>query len=64
MLNNAMYATFEHNGTIKEHFIGIVPLSKLVGASLSAPNVFQVIQDFFRSIDISFPVWYHQRKFW
>ena len=28
----AFYATFEHHGTVKEHFIGVIALSKLVGS--------------------------------
>ena len=35
----AIYATFEHAGKIKEHFIGILPVSKLVGTTLSAQNI-------------------------
>ena len=48
----AIYATFEHGGTVKEHFIGLLPLSKLVGTCLSAPNVFKVIEDFFQGINV------------
>ena len=48
----AVYATFEHGGAVKEHFIGLLPLSKLVGTSLSAPNVFKVIENFFVSINV------------
>jgi hypothetical protein len=48
----AIYASFEHFGLVKEHFIGLLPLSKLVGTSLSAKNLFKVIEDFFVSIDV------------
>ena len=34
----AVYGSFEHNG-VAEHFIGIYPISKVVGTSLSAENM-------------------------
>ena len=42
----AVYATFEHNKT-KEYFIGIYPVSKVVGASLSAPNIMKSLEQYF-----------------
>ena len=42
----AVYATFEHNKT-KEYFIDIYPVSKVVGASLSAPNIMKSLEQYF-----------------
>ena len=49
----AIYATFENQGIIKEHFIGLIPMSKLVGSTLSAENIFRVLQTFFENIKVS-----------
>ena len=49
----AVYATFENQGIIKEHFIGLIPMSKLVGSTLSAENIFRVLQTFFENIKVS-----------
>ena len=48
----AVYATFENQGIIKEHFIGLIPMSKLVGSTLSAENIFRVLQTFFENIKV------------
>ena len=48
----AVYATFENQGIIKEHFIGLIPMSKLVGSTLSAGNIFRVLQTFFENIKV------------
>ena len=37
----AMHATFIMNGEIKEHFIGLIPISKVVGTQImSAGEIF------------------------
>ena len=48
----AVYATFENQGIIKEHFIGLIPMSKLVGSTLSAENIFRVLQTFVENIKV------------
>ena len=40
----AIYASFKHNGKISEHYVGILPLSKLVGTHLSAANILRALQ--------------------
>ena len=49
----AIYATFNHQGTIKEHYVGIIPISKLVGNELSAPNVMRALIKLFDDINVS-----------
>ena len=46
------YATFNYQGTIKEHYVGIIPISKLVGTELSAPNIMKALTKFFDKINI------------
>ena len=54
----AIYATFNYQGTIKEHYVGIIPISKLVGTELSAPNIMKALNKFFDEINIFvFPAW-------
>ena len=48
----AMYATFNYQGTVKEHCVGIIPISKLVGTELSAPNIMKALIKFFDEINI------------
>ena len=50
----SVYATFCVNNIVSEHFIGLIPISKEVGASLSAPNIMAVLENFFlkRSIPL------------
>ena len=50
----AAYATFEHNSVIAEHFVGIYPLSKVVGTSLSAANIMKSLEEYFQdqSVDL------------
>ena len=40
----AIYASFEHNGKISEHYIRILLLSKLVRMHLSAANILKALQ--------------------
>ena len=40
----AIYASFEHNGKISEHYVGILLLSKLFGTHLSAANILKALQ--------------------
>ena len=44
----AVYATFEHNGVIVEHFVGIYPIVKVVGKSLSAANIKKYLEEYFQ----------------
>ena len=48
----AIYATFNYQGTIKEHYEGIIPMSKLVGTKLSAPNIMKALIKFFDKINV------------
>ena len=48
----AIYATFSYQSTIKEHYLGIIPISKLVGTELSAPNIMKTLIKFFDKIKI------------
>ena len=47
-----IYATFNYQGTIKEHYTGIIPISKLVGTELSAPNIMKALIKFFDEINV------------
>ena len=49
-----MYVTFCVNNIVSEHFIGLIPISKEVGASLSALNIMAALENFFskRSIPL------------
>lgn len=44
--------TFVHAGKIREHFIGILPVSKLVGTTLSARNIEKVLVEFFENMEV------------
>jgi hypothetical protein len=50
----SVYATFCINNIVSEHFIGLIPISKEVGALLTAPNIMAAIEKFFlkRSIPL------------
>ena len=41
-----IYATFEHEGKIHKHFIGILPLSQMVGMALFAENIMKVLVEY------------------
>ena len=47
----AIYATFKHNGTIREHFVGITLISKLVESTLSAKNILSALENYLQSLD-------------
>ena len=49
----AIYATFLRNQSISEHFIGLIPISKEVGAHLSAVNIISALENFFIKNDIN-----------
>ena len=49
-----IYATFKHNGTIGEHFEGIIPISKLAESTLSAKTILSALENYLQSLDISF----------
>ena len=40
----AIYASFEYNGKISEHYVGILLLSKLVRMHLNAANILKALQ--------------------
>ena len=43
----AIYATFLRNHSISEHFIGLIPINKEVGAHLSAVNIILALANSF-----------------
>ena len=47
-----IYATFNDQGTIKEHCVGIIRISKLVGIELTAPNIMKALIKFFHDINL------------
>ena len=49
----AVYGSFEHNGRVAEHFIGIYTISKVVGTSLSAENIMASLGKFFIDLSIN-----------
>ena len=42
----AIYATFLRNQSISKHFIGLIPISKEVGAHLSTVNIMSTLENF------------------
>ena len=48
----AIYISFKHNGKISEHYVGILPLSKLVGTDLSAANILKALQSYLEMQEI------------
>ena len=50
----AIYANFNHNGKISEHFVGLIPISKVVGTHLSAANVLSAFESYFKKLEIPF----------
>ena len=49
----AIYATFLRNQPISEHFIGLIPISKEVGAHLSAVNIMSALENVFVKNEIN-----------
>ena len=47
-----IYTTFNYQGTIKEHYVGIIPISKLVGTKLSSPNIMKALIKFVDKINV------------
>ena len=43
----ATYTPFEHEGKIREQFIGILPFSQMVGTTLSAEIIIKVLVEYF-----------------
>ena len=64
----AIYASFEHNGKISEHYIRILWLSKLVGTHLKAANIFNLLLGLkskkYLLINCRFFMMDNQCKFW
>ena len=48
----AIYTTFNNQGIIKEHYVEIIPISKLVGTELNAPNIMKALIKFFAEINV------------
>ena len=50
----AVYAIFEHNDVISEHFVGFYPVSKVVGTSFCAANIMKSLEEYFQdqSVDL------------
>ena len=44
----------EHNKVVLIYFIGIIPLSKIPGTTLLAPDVLKALQEFFGNINAPF----------
>ena len=49
----AIYATYLRNQSVSEHFIGLIPISKKVGAHLSAVNIMSALEYFFVKNEIN-----------
>ena len=49
----AIYVTFKHNGTIGEHFVVIIQISKLVESTLSTKSILSPLENYLESLDIS-----------
>ena len=47
-----IYVAFNHQGTIKEYYVEIIPISKIVGGELSAPNIMKALIKFFDEINV------------
>ena len=47
----AIYATFNYQGTIKEH-VGTIPISKLVATELSVRNIMKALIKLFDEINV------------
>ena len=48
-----LYATFILYREVKEHFIGLIPISKVVGTHLSAINIMPALESFLMLILVS-----------
>ena len=53
---SAIYVTFEHEGKICKHFIGILPLSQVVGTTLSAENIMKVLVEYFEQLKCPYQI--------
>ena len=51
----AIYPTLNYQGTIKEHYVEMISVRKLVRTELSAPNTMEALMKFFDKIDVSLP---------
>ena len=56
----AIYTIFKHNGRIGKHFVGIIPISKLVQSisklvqsTLSPKNILSALENYLQSLNIS-----------
>ena len=46
------YATFIMNGEVKQYFIGLIPISKVVGTQIFAVNIISALENVFKDLDI------------
>ena len=49
----ALYATFIMNGEVTEHFIGLIPISKVAATHMSTVNNMSALEKFFKDLDIT-----------
>ena len=49
----AIYATFKHNGSFSEHYVGIMPISQLVQTHLSAANILEAMKIYLEGLNVS-----------
>ena len=47
-----IYATFLQDTVVKEHFVDLIPVSKVVGTHLPAVNIMGALERFFKDLDI------------
>ena len=45
-------ATFNHNNKISEHFVRLIPISKVIGMHLSAANILVAFEHYFEKLEI------------
>ena len=46
------YATFIMNGEVKQYFIGLIPISKVIGTQIFAVNIISALENVFKDLDI------------
>ena len=47
-----IYTTFLQDTVVKEHFVGLIPASKVAGMHLSAVNIMGALERFSKDLDI------------
>ena len=46
-----IFAMFLQDTVVKEHFVGLIPVSKVLGMHLSAVNIMGALKRFFKDLD-------------